>query len=202
MSENANKIYGKSKNFWKKVNVASYIFFLQLIGFNAIITTNIIIIKFKKRKTFVLWSSFTPHPNLVNPINLQFLLLSVNWRGTFGSKYVEVWASSFYMWVFTYVRLCGRMSEIEIWEHISLSSVPIGCRLGSNISVFLPFCMILILEDKIFRMKITFHRQVCQPRILETPLPPFEVSDYITRDCQSTHTFIIVILSSSLYFVL
>ena len=32
MSENANKIYGKSKNFWKKVNVASYIFFLRLIG--------------------------------------------------------------------------------------------------------------------------------------------------------------------------
>ena len=103
-------------------------------------------------------------PNLFNPINLQFLLLSVNWRGTFGSKYVEVWASSFYMWVFTYVRLCGRMSEIEIWEHISLSSVPIGCRLGSNISVFLPFCMILILEDNIFRMKITFHCQVCHTR--------------------------------------
>ena len=32
MSENANKIYGESKNFWKKVNVASYIFFLRLIG--------------------------------------------------------------------------------------------------------------------------------------------------------------------------
>ena len=32
MSGNGNKIYGKSKNFWKKVNVASYIFFLRLIG--------------------------------------------------------------------------------------------------------------------------------------------------------------------------
>ena len=77
-----------------------------------------------------------------------------------------------------------------------------GVSRYQGISVLLSFCISDFVRLDFKTEDYIPSSSVSHSDIRNSPtLPPFEVSDYITRDCQSTHTFIIVILSSSLYFV-
>ena len=185
MSENANKIYGESKNFWKKVNVASYIFFLRLIG---------------------LWqSSSSPsihHLNylifiitILNSIHQHLRLFSIHWKAMIFSIHwkAQIWkqVSKFFV------------KSSKFFGCFCTSLFPNSCtstcvRLKFQDWRLPPLPIAKCVTSHLVRILETLPTHI-PPLLL---LPPVKVSDYITRECHPRLTFtIIVALPSSLQFL-